>query len=764
MKSTKANARIARWMLLIGIGIAPLFRSVEAGEAKPIPLTQFVHPLIGTAPSPGSKFGIAFDTGNVFPGAVAPRGMLAWSPDTTSGNKISSGYWYPDKFIEGFSLTHFSGRGVVCLKDIPFMPTIQAVTKSPGPNFTQFALAFSHQNEQAAPGYYRVKADNGIETELTVSLRAGLAQFVFPADSPATLMIRAGSSVTISDNEVSGYRHTAIGGGKRPYTIYFSARFEQPFRSARTWKDEVLGNETAVSGKDCGAVLSFDPARHPTVRVRVGISYVSVENARANLAAEIPDWNFAAVRQQTDAAWNKELNRIQVEGGDATRQTIFYTALYHTFIHPNVINDVNGQYTGMDEKVHTVATGRVQYQNIPGWDQYRSHAPFMAMLTPKESSDVMQSLVNYAQQDAGVRANGGGLPRWQQVNRNSGGMIGDGAPIIISSAHAFGATNFDTRAALVAMEKNASQPGTTSDGFAVRKELEDYLTLGYAPDAVSVTLEYGNADYAIAQFARALGDEQKYARYLRQSQNWTNLFNPEKQMLWPRNADGSWHKALSEGEVTDMKQTYVEASAEQTLWMVNYNLPELIERIGGKEKAVARLDRFFTQLNAGMRSEYAYMGNEPGEGIPWVYNFAGAPANGQKVIRRVQTELFTDQPSGLPGNDDAGSLSSWYMFSALGFYPMIPGIGGLAVSSPEFSKATIHLQNGAKIEIVGKNASKENCYVQKVELNGKTWESSWIPWSALSAGGTINFSLGNKPTSWGEDARQAPPSFDTIKP
>jgi predicted alpha-1,2-mannosidase len=763
-KTTLANARPARLMLAIGIGLTALLQPAAAGAAQSMPLTQYVSPFIGTAPSPGSKFGIAFDTGNVFPGAVAPRGMLAWSPDTTTANKISSGYWYPDKAIEGFSLTHFSGRGVVCLKDLPFLPTLQPVTKSPGTNFSQFALGFSHENESASPGYYRVRADNGIETELTVSTRAGLAQFSFPAQSPATVMIRAGSSVNISGNEVSGFRHTAIGGGKRPYTIYFSARFEQPFQSVRTWKDDVLDNETAVSGKDCGAVLTFDPAKHPTVRVRVAISYVSVENARENLAAEIPDWNFAAIRQQTDAAWNRELNRIQVEGGDATRKTIFYTALYHTFIHPNVINDVNGQYTGMDEKVHTVAPGRMQYQNIPGWDQYRSHAPFMAMLTPKESSDVMQSLVNYAQQDAGVRTNGGGLPRWQQVYRNSGGMVGDGAPIIISSAHAFGASNFDTRAALVAMEKNASQPGTTSDGFAVRKELQDYLTLGYAPDAVSVTLEYGNTDYAIAQFARALGDEQKYARYLRQSQNWTNLFNPENLMLWPRHADGSWHKALSEGEVTDMKQTFVEASAEQTLWMVNYDLPGLIARIGGKEKAVARLDRFFTQLNAGMRSEYAYMGNEPCEGIPWTYNFAGAPANGQKVIRRIQTELFTDQPSGLPGNDDAGSLSSWYVFSALGFYPMIPGVGGLAVSSPEFSKATIHLQSGAIIEIVGTNASADNCYVQKVELNGKTWESSWIPWSALSAGGTLDFTLGNQPSSWGSAASQIPPSFDLIKP
>ena len=240
-----------------------------------------------------------------------------------------------------------------------------------------------------------------------------------------------------------------------------------------------------------------------------------MENARANLAAEIPDWNFAAVRQQADAAWNMELNRIQVEGDDATRKSDVLHGALPSFMHPNLLNDVNGQYPGMDGKVHCVEPGRHQYQNIPAWDQYRSLAPLTAILTPKESSDIMQSLVNYAQQDASVRPNGGGLPRWQQVNRNSGGMVGDGPPIIIASSYAFGATDFDARGALIAMERNASQPGTTSDGFEVRKGLKDYLKLGYVPDAVSVTLEYCNADYALAQFARELGHEEKYHRYLR---------------------------------------------------------------------------------------------------------------------------------------------------------------------------------------------------------------------------------------------------------
>jgi predicted alpha-1,2-mannosidase len=418
----------------------------------------------------------------------------------------------------------------------------------------------------------------------------------------------------------------------------------------------------------------------------------------------------------------------------------------------------------MDEKVHSVKAGHHQYQNIPAWDQYRSLAPLTAILTPSESSDVLQSLVNYAQQDASVRTDGGGLPRWQQVNRNSGGMVGDGPPIIIASSHAFGADQFDTKGALAAMDKGASQPGTTSDGFEVRNGLQDYLTLGYVPNAPSITVEYCNSDFAISQFAKALGDREKNLRYQNRAQNWKNLYHAPTGLIQPRNADGSWAHEFTPGSVSDMVQPFVEASAAQTVWMVNYNLGGLMEKMGGPAKATARLDYFFTKLNAGMRSDMAYMGNELCMGIPWAYNFAGAPARTQKVVRRIQDELFTDKPSGLPGNDDAGSLSSWYVFSVLGLYPAIPGVGGLVVGSPVFPKVTIRRDNGATIQIFGEQTSAENCYVQSLTVNGQAWTSPWLPWSHLATGGTLNFKLGSQPTSWGADLKQAPPSFDTIKP
>ena len=757
------SIRTGRVMITIGVLAAGLHPSSGASPASELPLAQYVNPFIGTEPNPYTQFGFAWDTGNVFPGAVWPRGMLAWSPDTTHADKIAGGYWYPDQAIEGFSLTHFSGRGVPCLKDVPFMPTLKPVTGSPGSDWAQFAATFSHTNERASAGYYRVRLDDGIETELTATPRTGLARFSFPPGSRATLLVRTDGAVAVNGHEVSGFHSNVISGKKRSFKLYFAAVFDRLFQDISTWQGTTLGRETTASGTSSGAILRFDASGNPVVHVRVGISYVSVENARANLAAENPNWDFASVRAKAEAAWNTRLNRVQVEGGTVAAKQVFYTALYHSFIHPNLLDDANGQYPGMDEKVHSVAAGHHQYQNIPAWDQYRSLAPLTAILTPGESSDVMQSLVNYARQDAGVRPNGGGLPRWQQVNHNSGGMVGDGDPIIIASSHAFGADRFDTKGALAAMDKGASQPGTTSDGFEVRQGLQEYLTLGYVPNAPSVTLEYANSDFAIAQFALAQGDQARHALYQNRAQNWKNLYHEASGLIQPRNVDGSWAHEFQPGSVSDMAQPFVEASAEQTVWMVNFNLAALIERMGGKEKATARLDRFFSTLNSGMRSDTAYMGNEPSEGIPWIYDFTGVPARTQKVVRRIQDELFSARPSGLPGNDDAGSLSSWYVFSALGLYPAIPGVAGFAVGSPAFPKATIHLENGKTIQIVGERAAPENCYVQQVRLNGRTWNSPWVAWSALSAGGTINFSLGNTPTSWGQDASQAPPSFDTIK-
>jgi predicted alpha-1,2-mannosidase len=656
--------------------------------------------------------------------------------------------------IEDFSLTHFSGRGVVCLMDVPFMPTVQPVNASPGKNWEPFAAKFSHANESASAGYYRVTLDNGIETELTATPRTGMARFTFPkGQASPTLLVRANGSISVHGNEVTGVYNDHIGGAKdHTFTIYFVAQFDQSIGKARTWSGDDLSDSPEAKGNNCGAILTF---ANPVVQCRAAISYVSLENARANLAAENSSWDFSDVRQKADALWNTTLNHIQVDGGSDTQKQTFYTALYHCFMHPNLLDDVNGQYPGMDGKLHSVAAGHHQYQNIPAWDQYRSLAPLIAVLAPNDANDIAQSMVNYAQQDATARTDGGGLPRWQQVNRNSGGMVGDGDDIILADDLAFAGINgFDAPGALAAMVKGASVPGTTSDGVEVRRGLDDYEKLGYVPGSASVTLEYCNADFALSQFASALGDEPDGAKFQKRAQNWKNIFDDSTGLVHPRSANGSW---INEHSATN-KTGFTEGTAAQYVWMVNFNLNGLITKLGGDKKTLARLDHFFSNFNGGVVADTVFMGNEPCEETPWVYDFAGKPSGAQQVVRRIQETLFTSAPSGLPGNDDAGALSSWYVFSALGIYPEIPGVAGFVTGSPMFSKAVIQPDGRAAIQIVGAEASPDNCYVRKLTINGKTWKSVWIPWTQLSNGATLDFTLTDKATSWGRNSR--PPSFD----
>ena len=746
--------RLASLLLLTGVSLLQ-----AGGLAQNAPPTSYVNPWIGTSPNPYVKEGYLWDTGNVFPGAVCPRGIVAWSPDTTHASQIAGGYWYPDEKIEDFSLTHFSGRGLPCLKDVAFLPVVQQVT-SPGTGWKQYAAGFSHQNESAVPGYYRVKLDNGIETELTATPRTGMARFVFPLQSTASLLIRANGSITVAGNEVAGYATESIPSGGQNYKVYFVVQFSRPFTNAQTWVGDKIATVPSAEGSKSGAILSFDTSTNGTVMARAGISYTSLENARDNLGRENSAWDFPAVRKNADALWNHELGRVEIEGGTDADKRVFETALYHCFMHPNLLDDANGQFLGMDGKVHTVEKGHHQYQNIPAWDSHRSLGPLMSVVAADDWSDILQSLVNYAQEDASVRpALGGGLPRWQQANGNSGGMAGDGDDSLIATAYAFGVTQFDTQAALEAMDKDASRPGTTADGKAVREGLEEYMSLGYIPGRPSNTLEYCTDDFALAQFAKSLGDTQKYATYLSRAQNWRNVFDPATGYVRPRLKNGTWKEPF----LPASGKEYTEGSAAQYTWLVNFNLRGLVALMGGNEKANERLDHFFTKTNAGMGSEFAFMGNEPCEETPWLYDFTSSPQRTQAVVRRIQKELFTTEPSGFPGNDDGGAISSWYVFSALGLYPEIPGVAGFVTGSPVFAKATLHLDNGKTIQILGEHAAPANCYVQGLRVNGAVYDSPWIPWSLLSKGGTIDFDLGPKPSHWGTDPGKAPPSFDSAR-
>ena len=681
--------RARRWLPMALLAVGAL--AGGPGSAAPAPqagdLAQFVDPFIGTAPAPSAHYGFEFDGGDVFPGATYPLGMLYWSPDTAE-HSIAGGYWYPDTSIKGFSLTHFSGRGCTVYLDVPLMP-LNGRADRPAP------ATFAHQNEQAEPGYYRVRLDTGIDVQLTTTPRTGLAQFTFPEpDSSITIDLGGSvngvfdSQITIDPDQrlITGSVTSQVGCGTDRYTLYFVVEFDQPFVSSGT------------SGRV--AYVSFAGT---SLLAKAAISYVSVDGARRNLRAENATWDFAALRQQARDAWNDVLDKVQLTGGSREERTVFYTALYHAFLHPNLFSDADGSYLGFDDRVHQVDVGHAHYHNIPGWDQYRALIQLRAMLDPERTSDIVQSLVRDAEQS------GGAMPRWEQANRNSNGMVGDSPGAYVANAFAFGARAFDTEAAWRAVDLAGSVAGTTSGGHPAREYLEGWLRLGYVPDQPSITLEYATDDFAIGQFARALHKDELATRYEARARQW-------------RNATGT---------------TYVEGSAEQYAWMVPFDISGVAESMGGRAAALARLDEHVTELNAGPNSAHLWMGNEPGLTTPWAYNALGAPARTQALVRRIQDELFTTGPGGLPGNDDGGTLSAWYVLSALGLFPATPGSDELQIGSPRFTQAVLRVGDAQTVTI---SASGTGPYVSGVRLNGHTVLGTSVRWGQLS-GSVLEFDL-----------------------
>ena len=743
-------------------------------------LVQYAKPMCGTGGD--SQRGI--DNNNTFPGAVAPFGMIQWSPDTEEGLN-PGGYADWDKRISGFSLDHISGAGCGYGEDFQFMPVLGVGAAPPNGSRTVFATSFSHSNEVARPGYYEVTLDNGIKVEPTTTVRSGFGRFTYPASGEATMTINAGSKVNGSDaaaininpatREVCGW---AIGGYfcgcHEVRTIYFYAVFDHPFAACSTWSGNVLTKGgTNGTGTATGAFITFHTSKSRTVLAKVGISYVSVANARANVKAENPVSAFAskdfdrAVASGSDT-WNSWLNRIQVSGGTTDELQTFYSMLYHALLGPSVVSDANGQYFGYDGEVHTTTDGRVQYGVFSGWDIYRSECQLLGMIAPKEAGDMAQSLlVDYQQ--------GGAFPRWGVMTEDSGVMMGDPAAPIIADFYTFGATNFDARAALAGLVRAATDPSVRAPRTKTneRDALEDYLKLGYVPEHqkggygnVSMTLEYASADFALAQFARALGDETDYTLLMQHAQNWRNLFNPETGYLQMRRRDGSWSPGFTNNVGRYNGDTaYVEGTAGQYLWMVPFNLKTLADMMGSQDVAAKRLDAFFTKLNVRAWGDHdpdawmAWMGNEPCLETPWIYCFFGQPYKAQQTVRRVLTELYSSSDAGYPGNDDVGEMSSWYLFSALGMYPELPGSDVLVLNSPLFPKAVLHLQNG-DVTIIGNGAGKDAPYVQNLKVNGQTWNKPWIRYSDISRGGTLIYDLSSTANpNWGSSPADAPPSY-----
>ncbi|MDX6346610.1 MAG: hypothetical protein QOF84_1400 [Streptomyces sp.] len=767
----------------LGAG-SPAQASPKAAADAPRDLVPYVNPLVGTKPG-GPDFGTGGGSGNTFPGADVPFGMVQWSPDTDKNQP--GGYFYDDDKIRGFSLTHLSGAGCDGAEDLPFMPYSGSVTTSPATDPKHYLDSFSHDDESATAGYYGVKLASGNKVELTATQRSGAGRFTYPAGSTASLLLNVSGSIggasdaqaTITgDRTITGY--VASGhfcGGDNLYRVYFSATFDQPFASVGTWHNDIVtpGDESvrgtarakagtrseskqaqaahpsvSVSGPGSGAYVTFDTAKQATVGVKVGLSYVSIAGATANAKAEQGSSSFDNVVKKARASWNDRLNQIQVDGGTTAQRTTFYTALYHSLLQPNVFSDTDGQYPGFDGRVHQAAKGHAQYANFSGWDIYRSEAQLLALLAPGESGDIAQSMYNQAHQAGDV------WDRWSVNNDFEGVMNGDPYHSILASMYAFGATGFDAKAALTSMVKGATTIQPTTARYVERPGLADYQTLGYLPDDVSTTLEYTSADFGIAALAGKLGDASTQSTFMKRAQNWESVFNPANSWIQPRDPDGSFVSPFDPAD----SSLYVEGNGSQYHWMVPYDLAGLFDAMGGNAKAVDRLDTFFTELNAGPHKPYAFLGNEPSLETPWEYAYAGAPYRTQDVVRRAANTLYSEKPDGEVGNDDLGAMSSWYVWAALGMYPEVPGRSELVLASPLFPKITVHRGSGQTITINAPNASADTYYVQSLKVNGADSEKAWLPESFVADGGTLDYTLGTTPnTTWASAPADAPPSF-----
>ncbi len=777
MARLRFRAGLTFLALAVTAAVAP---AVPAAAAPATDFAKWVNPFVGTRPG-GADHGTGGGAGNTFPGAVAPFGMVQWSPDTVKSQP--GGYFYDDNALTGFSLTHLSGAGCSTYQDIPFIPYVGEVSTSPATDPSHYTSKFSHANEHATAGAYDVTLDSGAKVELAATQRTGSARLTYPAGASSTLLVNTSGSVngtddasiTIGKDSISGWATSGrFCGAQNSYRVYFSAKFDTPFESIGTWKNGAVTpgksaetggakakvaqpngvnasiarpakakqQDTTVSGPGSGGYVTFANLNGAQVNVQVGLSFVSVDGAKANLKAENTKKSFDTVAAGARKAWNDQLGKIAVTGGSDADLTTFYTSLYHSLIQPNVFSDVDGQYPGFDGRIHQADKGHAMYTNFSGWDIYRSEVPLLATIDPKETSDIVRSMMAYAEQ-------GGSWDRWTVANDYTGVMNGDPYHIIVSSAYAFGARDFDAQKALLLMIKGATQP---TQGYTERPGLDDYQKLGYVPGAGADTLEYTSADFSIAEFAKRLGDSATYTTFMKRAQNWQNLYNPGTGHLQPRNADGSFAGTYDPAS----SQGWVEGNGAQYEWMVPYDLGGVVTAFGGNAATQSRLDTFFTQLNAGTQEPYAFMGNEPNSNAPYVYSYAGAPAKTQSIVHRSMDELYNPNPEGLIGNDDLGQMSAWYVWSALGIYPEIPGRAETLLVTPRFEHAVLTTGAGKKITI---NAPGTGDYVGSLKVNGGAASKAWLPEALISSGGTLDYTRSATATAWGSAAADAPPSF-----
>ncbi len=738
--------------------------------------TVLVDPMIGTDWN-----------GHTFPGATVPNGMVQLSPDTkTKTWNNCSGYHYADKSILGFSHTHYSGTGEGGGADILFMPTTGDIILKSGEDFnindddytsaasvdrkreeidTQEAYGskFSHDKETASPGFYAVfLEDYQVQVELTATKRVGIHKYTFPKTKEANVILDlvSGNSdvpdslfISLNEKEISGYRAAsgALDGSK---TIFFVAKFSKPFESYGIAVDDKIRQDLkTVKGKNVKAYFRFTTKKSEVILLKVAISSVSIDGARKNMKAELPGWDFEKTRNDAKESWNKELNKIQVEGGTKEQQKVFYTALYHALIHPNINMDVDRKYRSANGKVYT-ATDFDNYTTFSLWDTFRALHPLQTIINPEKTNQFIKTFIErYEHSNT--------MPMMEFSGNEAATMIGYHSLPVVADAYVKGIRDYDVKKAFTGMKQLANGP---------RDGKDYYLQYGFIPydlkgQSVSRTLEYSFDDWCVSRLAVDFNKEED-DHYNQRGQFYQNLYDKETGFMRPKSSEYLWFDDFDPMEISNR---YTEANAYQYTPSVFQDIEGLIHLMGGDKKFEKWLDNnFTTEMNlskmhipdvTGLIGQYAH-GNEPSHHIAYLYNYVGAAWKTQARIRQVLTTLYSAKPDGISGNEDAGQMSAWYVLSAMGFYSVTPGMDYYVIGSPLFDKVTIHLENGKQFEIIAENNKIDHPYIQSITLNGKPYLKSILKHSDILNGSKLVFKMGKEPNKlWGKEKENRPYSI-----
>ena len=726
---------------------------------------KFVNPLIGTG-----------GHGHTFPGATVPFGMVQLSPDTRTANwDGSSGYYYDDSTIYGFSHTHLSGTGIPDYCDILFMPTLgepQFSASDGDKSVNGYASKFSHTNEKAEPGYYSVKLDdNDIFAEMTATKRVGFHRYTFPKSDQANIILDLKWRDKVLDSELKIVGNNRIEGFRRSSSwakdqvVYFVAEFSKPFVESNfvVERDNSTATRfylekgtTEIREKNLKVSFNFKTKANEQILFKVAVSPVSIEGARKNLAAEIPDWNFDKVRSDAKAAWNKELAQIEISGGTDAQMTNFYTALYHTKIQPNIFQDVDGNYRGLDKKIHN-APKDTNYTVFSLWDTFRAAHPLYTIVDEKRTADFINTFIRQYEQ-------GGRLPVWELAGNETDTMIGYHSVSVIADAMAKNIKGFDYEKAFEAAKHSAELNHFGLEAYRKR----GYISAEDDNESVFKTLEYAYDDFCIAQMAkilerrklsavRSLKDAQdggayfrEYQKYIKRARSFENLFDAETGFMRPKK-NGGFVAPFAPNEVTF---NFTEGNSWVYSFFVPQDISRLMELQGGQAKFAAKLDALFTTTDklagreqpdiTGLIGQYAH-GNEPSHHIAYLYDFAGEPWKTQMYVHKITTEFYKNAPDGLIGNEDCGQMSAWYILSASGFYEVTPNSAAYAFGTPLFKEVKYHLENGKTFTLKAPNVSDKNFYIKSVKLNGKPYDNISFEHTEIVNGGTIEFEMTDAP-------------------